>query len=198
MKKIFSLLILVTMMTVSVANAKTTSKKITTKKTAKKVSQKIETPARKYEKEIPMVQGFDIPEQKMVGAGNPASVFCENNGGKSVSKKDKTGDEYAVCKLNNGTEIDEWDFYRKNNNMTEKGVPEKPKTSTRPMVDEVIIVPTNVKPAEVKKTKKQLKEEKKAEKQKKQAQKNADTLCKVLNQNLQKSGNPIKAMCVVK
>jgi len=41
----------------------------------------------------------DFPEQKMIGMANPAS-------------------------FKDGKEVDEWEFYRKNHDLTEKGVPE--------------------------------------------------------------------------
>jgi len=44
-------------------------------------------------------QNEDFPEQKMIGMANPASVYCVK-------------------------EVDEWEFYRKNHDLTEKGVPE--------------------------------------------------------------------------
>ena len=63
-------------------------------------------------------------EQKMIGAANPASVYCVNQGGESIIKKADNGDEYGICKFKDAKEVEEWDFYRKNNNLTEKGVPE--------------------------------------------------------------------------
>ena len=46
------------------------------------------------------------------GMANPASVFCEKQGGKSVIRKDKDGNEYGVCVFSNGKEVDEWEYYR--------------------------------------------------------------------------------------
>ena len=66
----------------------------------------------------------NFPEQKMIGTANPASVYCVEQGGESIIKKDNDGNEYGICKFNDGKEIDEWDFYRKNHNLTEKGTPE--------------------------------------------------------------------------
>ena len=54
------------------------------------------------------------PEQGDVGMANPASVFCEQQGGKSVNRKDKDGNEYSVCVFSNGKEVDEWEYYRAN------------------------------------------------------------------------------------
>ena len=47
-----------------------------------------------------------------IGMANPASVFCEQQGGKSVNRKDKDGNEYGVCVFSNGKEVDEWEYYR--------------------------------------------------------------------------------------
>ena len=43
---------------------------------------------------------------------NPASVFCEQQGGKSVNRKDKDGNEYGVCVFPDGKEVDEWEYFR--------------------------------------------------------------------------------------
>jgi len=69
-------------------------------------------------------QNEDFPEQKMIGMGNPASVYCVEQGGESIIKQDKDGSEYGICKFKDGKEVDEWEFYRKNHDLTEKGVPE--------------------------------------------------------------------------
>jgi len=69
-------------------------------------------------------QNEDFPEQKMIGMANPASVYCVEQGGESITKQNKDGSEYGICKFKDGKEVDEWEFYRKNHNLTEKGVPE--------------------------------------------------------------------------
>lgn len=46
---------------------------------------------------------------------NPASVFGEKHGGKSINAKDKDGNEAGKCQLKDGTRVDEWDYYRENN-----------------------------------------------------------------------------------
>ena len=69
-------------------------------------------------------QNEDFPEQKMIGMANPASVYCVKQGGESIIKQDKDGSEYGICKFKDGKEVDEWEFYRKNHDLTEKGVPE--------------------------------------------------------------------------
>jgi len=43
---------------------------------------------------------------------NPASVYCLENGGNISLRTDANGGQYSVCILNNGTECDEWKYYR--------------------------------------------------------------------------------------
>ena len=69
-------------------------------------------------------QNEDFPEQKMIGMANPASVYCVEQGGESIIKQNKDGSEYGICKFKDGKEVDEWEFYRQNHDLTEKGVPE--------------------------------------------------------------------------
>ena len=113
MKKLFGIL-LIGLLSVSLeAHNKDMSKKVT--KPAN-IEQNASTD-NKYVNE-------DFPEQKMIGAANPASVYCIEQGGESIIRKDNDGNEYGICKFRDGKEVDEWDFYRKNNNLTEKGTPE--------------------------------------------------------------------------
>ena len=72
-------------------------------------------------------QNEEFPEQKMIGMANPASVYCVEQGGESITKQNKDGSEYGICKFKDGKEVDEWEFYRKNHDLTEKGVPENNK-----------------------------------------------------------------------
>ena len=51
----------------------------------------------------------------VVGMANPASVFCEKHGGKSINVKDKDGNEVGKCQFKDGTKVDEWHYYRENN-----------------------------------------------------------------------------------
>ena len=50
-----------------------------------------------------------------IGTANPASVFCEQQGGKSEIRKNEDGSEYGVCHLPDGSEVEEWEYYRANN-----------------------------------------------------------------------------------
>ena len=43
---------------------------------------------------------------------NPASVYCEENGGSLEIRKDSEGNEYGYCVFPDGSECDEWAYYR--------------------------------------------------------------------------------------
>ena len=51
---------------------------------------------------------------------NPASVYCVSKGGKSVIVKDSNGAEYAICHLPDGTQIEEWKFFKHDHPQTGK------------------------------------------------------------------------------
>jgi putative hemolysin len=48
------------------------------------------------------------------GAGlpNPAAVYCEEQGGTLQTRQDETGGAYSVCLFDDGTECEEWAYYR--------------------------------------------------------------------------------------
>ena len=48
----------------------------------------------------------------MVGMANPASVYCAKLGGKTLIEETAAG-ERGICVLPNGTEIDEWELFRR-------------------------------------------------------------------------------------
>lgn len=58
-------------------------------------------------------------EPAPIGMANPASVHCEKKGGKSVIEKNPDGSEYGVCHLADGTKVDEWELYRRDNPQVE-------------------------------------------------------------------------------
>lgn len=43
---------------------------------------------------------------------NPASEFCEEQGGTVEIVTDDAGNQSGICRLPEGTEIDEWEYYR--------------------------------------------------------------------------------------
>ena len=46
------------------------------------------------------------------GIANPASVFCEKNGGTLEIKEDVNGSQYGFCIFQDKSECDEWKFFR--------------------------------------------------------------------------------------
>lgn len=48
------------------------------------------------------------------GAGlpNPAAVYCEEQGGTVDIREDAEGNQYGVCVFDDGSECDEWAFFR--------------------------------------------------------------------------------------
>ena len=53
--------------------------------------------------------------QKRVGMANPASEYCVKKGGKVEIKKNNEGGEYGICHLADGTQIEEWELFRRDN-----------------------------------------------------------------------------------
>lgn len=47
-----------------------------------------------------------------VGLANPASVYCEENGGSLEIREDETGGQLGYCLFEDGSECEEWSFYR--------------------------------------------------------------------------------------
>lgn len=45
-------------------------------------------------------------------SANPASQYCIDNGGQIEIKSDNLGNEYGVCKFDNGSQCDEWAYFR--------------------------------------------------------------------------------------
>ena len=43
---------------------------------------------------------------------NPASVYCEQRGGRIEIERTTNGAERGICLLQNGTRIDEWAYFR--------------------------------------------------------------------------------------
>ncbi len=46
------------------------------------------------------------------GLPNPASVYCEEQGGKVDIRTDSSGAQSGACVFPNGSECDEWAYYR--------------------------------------------------------------------------------------
>jgi hypothetical protein len=43
---------------------------------------------------------------------NPAATFCVENDGEYQIRKNSDGSEYGICILEDGTEVDAWDYLR--------------------------------------------------------------------------------------
>ena len=54
-------------------------------------------------------QASPAPEANMP---NPASVYCEENGGKVELRQDASGGVAGICVFADGSECDEWAFFR--------------------------------------------------------------------------------------
>jgi uncharacterized protein len=52
---------------------------------------------------------------------NPASVFCEEQGGTVRIETAADGGQSGICVLEDGTEIDEWEYYRANTSDSSNG-----------------------------------------------------------------------------
>ena len=50
-----------------------------------------------------------------VNMANPASVYCVKQGGTVEIVKDKSGGEVGMCHLPDGTVIEEWELFRRDN-----------------------------------------------------------------------------------
>ena len=56
----------------------------------------------------------ESPSSDSTGMPNPASVYCEEQGG-TVEIVEEEGGQRGFCNLPDGTRIDEWEYYRANN-----------------------------------------------------------------------------------
>ena len=52
------------------------------------------------------------PVPPLVGMANPASVYCQKLGGKTIMKSNDKG-QYGICEVPDGTQIEEWALYRR-------------------------------------------------------------------------------------
>lgn len=52
------------------------------------------------------------PEETGTELANPASVHCQEQGGRLEMRQDKDGGQYGVCIFDDGSECEEWAFYR--------------------------------------------------------------------------------------
>lgn len=62
-------------------------------------------------KDIPKLEEQKTDNKESTKIVNPASAYCEKNGGQSEIRTSADGSQYGVCIFKNGTECDEWDFF---------------------------------------------------------------------------------------
>ena len=51
-------------------------------------------------------------DEEAAGLPNPASVYCEEHDGRVEMRTDADGGQYGVCVFEDGSECEEWAFYR--------------------------------------------------------------------------------------
>jgi putative hemolysin len=56
--------------------------------------------------------GGDDNNENESGLANPASVYCEEQGGTVDIRTDETGGQVGICVFPDGSEVDEWAYYR--------------------------------------------------------------------------------------
>jgi len=54
----------------------------------------------------------EIEQLNNVGLANPASVNCVSEGGQTEIRTDEEGNQYGICKFSDGSECEEWQFFR--------------------------------------------------------------------------------------
>lgn len=51
--------------------------------------------------------------QRAVDMANPASTYCISLGGRLEMRKDEAGNQFGLCHLPDGTQIEEWALFRR-------------------------------------------------------------------------------------
>lgn len=87
----------------------------------------------------PVASKQDIADSKQQMA-NPASVYCEQNGGKLEIRTAPDGGQKGYCKFNDGSECEEWAYFRK-----ECGQNKSVQTSTTTAVNNKVAVLVTIK-----------------------------------------------------
>lgn len=54
----------------------------------------------------------DDDDNGELGIANPASVYCEEQGGTVDIRTDESGNQIGYCVFEDGTEVEEWAYYR--------------------------------------------------------------------------------------
>jgi putative hemolysin len=56
--------------------------------------------------------GNDDNDNEQPGVANPASVYCEEQGGTVDIRTDESGSQIGYCVFSDGSEVEEWAFFR--------------------------------------------------------------------------------------
>ncbi len=56
--------------------------------------------------------GGNDEDDEQPGLANPASVYCQEQGGTVDIRTDDGGNQTGYCVFSDGTEVDEWAYYR--------------------------------------------------------------------------------------
>lgn len=56
--------------------------------------------------------GDEDNDDEQSGIANPASVYCEEQGGTVDIRADEDGNQFGYCVFSDGTEVEEWAYYR--------------------------------------------------------------------------------------
>lgn len=59
-----------------------------------------------------VTQAPEPTAEPAAGLPNPASVHCEEEGGRLELRTDANGGQYGVCIFEDGSECEEWAFFR--------------------------------------------------------------------------------------
>lgn len=54
----------------------------------------------------------EASEEPVAGLANPASVYCQEQGGTVEIRTDAEGGQYGVCIFDDGSECEEWAYFR--------------------------------------------------------------------------------------
>ena len=60
---------------------------------------------------VELQKSISIEETAVVGMANPASVYCEENGGTLEIRTDADGGQFGMCLFDDGSECEEWAFF---------------------------------------------------------------------------------------
>ena len=61
---------------------------------------------------MPTVEGLTPAPTAEANLPNPASVYCEEKGGKVELREDASGGVAGICVFSDGSECDEWAYFR--------------------------------------------------------------------------------------